>query len=941
MRKKGLALFLAAIMTMSGMIQVSAVYGAEFTDAVSADFDSGTEEREDESYAEDAFLSEESFAAEAVEFADEEAPEAMTAEEHRAHYEGGYITREQFDNWAETGEEPEDWVQVGFYEELVTPDELFAKMKEEGIENTGYLMISVAEPAEGFADLTAPEGTVLALAGGAGHNIQSIRADAGVTVRGNINTPGSLKLAEGTSVRLIDVDSNGIIEGTGRNTLEVKNWVRLGGSRGIDKFIYNTNHIEVRGLAEFREIENHTGHGMGVFVEGYSENKIPVFYDNFDFGTESDEEGNTWPAGIWIKYVEEFDVPEGAEWSYIKLEEGSRGIKFADSLSEKDVFEMRSRIDVSDGPVNMDGTVFYPGEQGENVFDVELIKETEGMSAELIFNNWGMNDIPDSCTDWIASSGTAAEALRYVSLAEKYQNGQGYYKINLPWDAKITELSVPADVKGIIFDIKGDYNEATDEWKAHPSQVSKIVVPEGKIAKIMGICNTTEKLSVLGKGDAVFIDCRFSQPVNADTIISIRSTFKKLVCEKLLASQLTIITDWLEAGVIESDAVEMLVKSGAVLDIDTISKHAGDGPINFWLETREGKIPTVHFTGEMKYEKEEYPEGAALWQIQYYDSKRAEAAGAPFMGDCFDINYDFWGGETGPWNFMAKMEDVKSTLLTISKGAADTDWNVVGFYFEDGNLRMPKKIAAEGKCNLVTFETGEETPVYVEVGNILKSIADAEISSIKTQIYQGEAVTPSVKVTYKGTVLKKDTDYTVTYKNNTKAGKTATVIIKGKGNYTGTISKNFKISAIPAKNKRAAIGNLKYKVTKSHYKSGEVSVYGVLKKTGTGLSIPSSVKIAGYTFKVTRVESNAFKGWTKLKKATIGSSVKSIGQNAFYGCKALSGIQIKSSVLKTVEKNAFKDIYKKAVIKVPSRQLKAYQKLLKGKGQSSSVKITK
>lgn len=935
MKRKRLALVLAAIMAMSGISHTTMVSGAEFTDA------SALEMVDEEADTEGVFVSEE----ETV-FTDEEAPEAQvdapkTDEEYRAHYEGGYITREQFDHWAETGEEPEDWVQVGFYEELVTSDELFAKMKEEGIENTGYLMLSIAEPAEGFADLTVPEGTVLALAGGAGHNIQSIRADTGVTIRGNINTPGSLKLAEGTSVRLIDVDSNGIIEGTGRNTLEVKNWVRLGGIRGIDKFIYNTDHIEVRGLAEFRKIENHTGHGMGVFVEGYREDKIPVFYDNFDFGMEFDEEGNTWPAGIWIQYVEEFDVPEGAEWNFIKLEEGSCGIKFADSLSEKDVFEMRNRIEVSDGTVNMDGTVFYPGEQGENAFDVEFIKETDGMSAEMIFNNWGLDDIPDHCTDWIASSGNAADALRYVNLAEKYQNGQGYYKINLPWDAKITELSVPADVKGIIFDIKGDYNEATDEWKAHPSQVSRVVVPEGKIAKIMGICNTTEKLSVSGKGDAVFIDCRFSQQVNADTIISIRSTFKNLVCEKLLASQLTIITDWLEAGVIESDAVELLVKSGAVLDINTISKHAGNGPIEFWLEAGEGKIPTVHFTGEMKYEKEEYPEGATLWEIQYYDSKRAEAAGAPFVGDCFDINYDFWGGETGPWDFMAKMEDVKSSLLTISEDAADTDWNVVGFYFEDGNLRMPKNIAAGGKYNLVTFETGEETPVYVEVGNIVKSIADAEVSSIKTQIYQGKAVTPSVKVTYKGVTLKKDTDYTVSYKNNTKAGKTATVIIKGKGKYTGTISKNFKISAIPEKNKKAAIGNLKYKVTKSHYKSGEVSVYGALKKTGTGLSIPSTVKIAGYTFKVTRVESNAFKNWTKLKKATIGSAVKSIGQNAFYGCKALTSIQIKTSVLKTVEKNAFKGIHRKAVIKVPSKQLKAYQKLLKGKGQSSSVKITK
>ena len=37
-------------------------------------------------------------------------------------------------------------------------------------------------------------------------------------------------------------------------------------------------------------------------------------------------------------------------------------------------------------------------------------------------------------------------------------------------------------------------------------------------------------------------------------------------------------------------------------------------------------------------------------------------------------------------------------------------------------------------------------------------------------------------------------DYTVTYKNNKKVGETATVTVKGKGNYTGTLTKEFKVT---------------------------------------------------------------------------------------------------------------------------------------------------
>jgi len=43
--------------------------------------------------------------------------------------------------------------------------------------------------------------------------------------------------------------------------------------------------------------------------------------------------------------------------------------------------------------------------------------------------------------------------------------------------------------------------------------------------------------------------------------------------------------------------------------------------------------------------------------------------------------------------------------------------------------------------------------------------------------------------------------------------------------------------------------------------------------------------------------------------------------------------------LKTVGKNAFKGIHKKAKIKVPSKSLKKYQILLKNKGQKPTVKI--
>ena len=67
------------------------------------------------------------------------------------------------------------------------------------------------------------------------------------------------------------------------------------------------------------------------------------------------------------------------------------------------------------------------------------------------------------------------------------------------------------------------------------------------------------------------------------------------------------------------------------------------------------------------------------------------------------------------------------------------------------------------------------------------------IEDIASVTYTGSAKKPNVIVKDGETTLVEGKDYTVTYSNNTNAG-TATVTITGKGNYTGSVSKNFTIN---------------------------------------------------------------------------------------------------------------------------------------------------
>ena len=141
----------------------------------------------------------------------------------------------------------------------------------------------------------------------------------------------------------------------------------------------------------------------------------------------------------------------------------------------------------------------------------------------------------------------------------------------------------------------------------------------------------------------------------------------------------------------------------------------------------------------------------------------------------------------------------------------------------------------------------EELGKYLETilglfSNTEKPIKDAKVEAIPDQAYTGKAIRPAPKVTYDGKILKRSTDYTLTYSSNTNVG-TGKCIIKGKGDYTGTKTVSFKIV-------KAAGSSGK---TSSSSKSGSGSKSGSSQDTGKSGS--SSKTTAGkFTVKLTKDE---------------------------------------------------------------------------------------
>lgn len=134
--------------------------------------------------------------------------------------------------------------------------------------------------------------------------------------------------------------------------------------------------------------------------------------------------------------------------------------------------------------------------------------------------------------------------------------------------------------------------------------------------------------------------------------------------------------------------------------------------------------------------------------------------------------------------------------------------------------------------------------------------------------------------------------------------------------------------AYPKAGTKYTVAGCQYKVTKA---GAEVSLIKANKKAKR-VTIPAVIKVNGVTYKVTSIGAKAFNGNKKLTKVTICINIKKISNNAFYKCRSLKMVTIKSVLLtkKTANKKAFKGVNKKMVIKVPKKVKKVYVKIFKG-----------
>ena len=208
---------------------------------------------------------------------------------------------------------------------------------------------------------------------------------------------------------------------------------------------------------------------------------------------------------------------------------------------------------------------------------------------------------------------------------------------------------------------------------------------------------------------------------------------------------------------------------------------------------------------------------------------------------------------------------------------------------------------------------GMGSPEFIVQGPIDKATV-----TIDSQTYTGNAQKPTLNVTMDGVALVQDTDYKVTYKNNTNAG-TATATVTGMGYYIGEVTKTFTIKPRSIKDATGTLSASSYtyngsvrkptvtvkdKIDGTTKKLVVGTDYTVTIKNSSGKTVSSPKSVGQYTVQIkgkgnyTGTATKTFKinpkGTTlgTLKAASKAVTVNWKTQTAKMSTKRITGYQV-------------------------------------------------
>ena len=282
-------------------------------------------------------------------------------------------------------------------------------------------------------------------------------------------------------------------------------------------------------------------------------------------------------------------------------------------------------------------------------------------------------------------------------------------------------------------------------------------------------------------------------------------------------------------------------------------------------DTKDFMIDQVDFTNNKDIYTDTVKSGKTTKVVVYWKGKKLTEKKDYTVGN---------GVVTGVGNFKgtAVVETAGKTLVAMSKTKITLDKSktytgapiiptvtIAYANAEGGVLKQDTDYRVECLANTnvgtaTVMIYGNEENGYTGAVKKTFKITAAPLSDNDVSLAGGSAayakggVKPVPEVTFtsgdKTWVLREGVDYTVSYKNNTAAGKTGTVIVKGTGNFSGTVSKVFSVAKRSISALSGSCVNKQYSAKKkgSFYQSAP-EIYDL---DGKKLSSGKDYTITGY-----------------------------------------------------------------------------------------------
>ena len=224
-----------------------------------------------------------------------------------------------------------------------------------------------------------------------------------------------------------------------------------------------------------------------------------------------------------------------------------------------------------------------------------------------------------------------------------------------------------------------------------------------------------------------------------------------------------------------------------VYDYTTLLKEKTDYTVTYKNNTKanDGSVaktaPTITITGKGNYSGK---------VTQTFAIVTKDIADTDILAENIVVKYN---GKT--------QKNVPTMMYNGKKLKNNTDYTVTYPDLETNKeaYKLPGtyKVVITGKGN---YGGSREVTFTVTEATLMSKVS---ITKIANQVYTGVAIEPVVTVKNGKATLVKDTDYTVSYSNNTEIGK-AIVTVTGIGNYVGSKTATFNITGINMKSAKVA-----------------------------------------------------------------------------------------------------------------------------------------